>query len=230
MGNDGVFILGSTGGSGRALVESLCAVNRPVVVMHRSEEHRADFEAIGAKVIRGDAMDRDGMFAAAASAAQECNAVVDLIGGLPFTDPETWPDFVGNVNAIDAAAAAGLQRFIFVTSIGTGSSGNYVSAESFLLPLLELKTKAEEYLHQSGLDWTIIKPGGLNHGDEDVGPKNLLITENDGVRGLIDREDLAAVVFKVVQHQGDTTLGKELHAVAMKVQMLAGDAQPFEFA
>ena len=229
---NGVFILGSTGKAGQLLVEGLVP-DRKVVVMHRNADRVGEFEAMGATVIRGDAMDRDAMFAAARQAAKTCDTLVSFLGGLPFSEPETWPDYTGNVNAIDAAIEAGLRRFIFVTSIGTGRSIAWVPENSaFLLPLLELKTRAEAYLCDTDLDWTIIKPGGLiDKFDETytIDDDKLLVTENPAVRGVVTRKMLAEVVMKTITSPVSTA-GRELHVVADQIVVLEGDTQAFEFS
>ena len=155
-------------------------------------------------------------------ASGSCEVAISLLGGIPFTDPEGWPDYTGNVNAIDAAVEAGFKRFIFVTSIGTGTSHGYVPEESFLIPLLELKTKAEDYLRESDLDWTIVKPGGLGDFPDEKGQP--LVTENPGLRGVIEREPLADVIVSIIDDPDGRTSGKELHIAAHKLQFLDGDA------
>ena len=229
MADNGVLILGSTGKAGYLLAEAL-APDTPVAVMHRREDQRAEFEAFGASVLIGDAMDRDSMFAVAAES--NCDTLVSLIGGIPFNEPDTWPDYTGNVNAMDAALAAGMQRFLFVTSIGTGSSMQWVPENSsFLMPILELKTRAEDYLKQSALDWTIIKPGGLiDKFDEsyEIADEQLVVTVNPAIRGVVTRK-LLADVTKLALENPATTKGKELHVVGDQIEVFDGEATPFEF-
>ena len=230
MSNSGIFILGSTGGTGELLTRNL-AGDRAVTVMHRTDKRREDFEAMGATVIMGDAMDRASMFAATQTAAGSCDTVVSLLGGIPFTDPDGWPDYTGNVNAIDAALEVGIQRFILVTSIGTGSSSGWVPEESFLIPLLELKTRAEQYLQNSSLDWTIVKPGGLGKpGEFPDAPDEVLVTENPAVRGVIERGPLADVITQVIRDSDGRTFGRQLHVAAHKLQCFDGEPEPFSLS
>lgn len=227
---NGIFVLGSTGPAGEAFVRKVREKGWPVVVMHRSEQRRQEFEALGAEVILGDAMDRDSMFAATRRAAENCNIVVNYMGGFPFSDPSTWPDYEGNKNAIDAAEAAGIKRFIFVTSIGTGESFQYVPETSVTRPILRLKTRAEEHLRDSQLAWTIVKPGGLGKPGSVPRTGKPILTENEAVRGSIDREDLADAVLQVLEDQGSVTLGKALHVVATNIKVFDGELTPFAFS
>lgn len=225
----GIFVLGSTGPTGEMLVRDLCAAGSSVWVMHRTEKRKLEFERLGATVVTGDAMDRKSVFRATKQATAKCDTVVDLIGGNPMQPPDTWADFEGNVNAIDAAVSAGVRRFVFITSVGTGSSSKYVPEDAFTQPILELKSRAEAHLRDSGLRYCIIKPGGLWHGEQVNADDEALVTENDSVRGVIDRAQLVEVVKQVLDDKSGSTDGKELYAVTYKVKVLDGDAKPFEF-
>jgi len=227
--NDGVFILGSTGPTGELLVRDLCAAGRTVWAMHRTQQRQAEFEKLGVTIVTGNAMDRDSVFRATKQAAAQCNVIVNMIGGNPTQPPETWADYEGNVNAIDAAVHAGIPRFVFVTSVGTGSSWKYVPKDAFTRPILELKTQAEAHLHQSGLRFCIIKPGGLWHSEKVADRDEPLITENDSVRGVMDRGQLVDVIRNVLADDRGVTDGKELYTVTYQIQVIHGDAKPFDF-
>jgi nucleoside-diphosphate-sugar epimerase len=224
----GVFVLGATGPTGMLLVDALLQAGRPVWVLLRDESRRAGFESRGVTALGGDAMDREAVFAAARQAAGACDTIVDLIGGSPMAPPETWPDLHGNINVIDAATAAGFGRFVFVTSVGTGSSSRYVPPNDFTRPLLELKSRAEEHLARSGLRYCIIKPGGLWHREQVAARDRPLVTECDAVRGIIDRTQLVEVILDVLADSRGVTDGKSLYAVTYKIRTLTGaPAEPF---
>jgi nucleoside-diphosphate-sugar epimerase len=225
----GIFVLGSTGPTGGMLVRDLCADGRTVWVMHRSDKRKREFENLGATTLIGDAMERRSLFRATEQAAAECDTIVNLIGGDPMQPPDTWPDHEGNVNAIDAATSAGIRRFIFVTSVGTGSSWQYVPENAFTRPILELKTHAETHLRNSGLRYCIIKPGGLWHSEQVHQDDEALVTENDSIRGVIDRVQLVEVIKRVLDDENGVTDGKELYAVTYKINVLDGHAEPFDF-
>ena len=212
------------------VTQRLCKAGRKVIVIHRSDSRQGDFEAWGAKVVFADAFDRDGYMAAIKSVAGECDTVLNLLGGNPFNEPETWPDFEGSVNAIDGAAEAGIMRFVLVTSVGTGASWNYVPEGAYIAGILQLKTKAEAHLKRTALDWTIIKPGGLGPPDYKIPTGNPLLTENHGVRGLIDRTDLADVILRVLSDVDGHTLHKEIYAVVDKIEKYEGEPAVFALA
>mgnify|MGYP003548753298 FL=1 len=69
------------------------------------------------------------------------------------------------------------------------------------------KTKAEDYLKTSGLDYTIIRPGGLL--DKDPQGRAYL-TEDTGAMSWIRRADLAALTVQALDDP--RAIGKVYHA------------------
>jgi uncharacterized protein YbjT (DUF2867 family) len=58
--------------------------------------------------------------------------------------------------------------------------------------ILKEKEKAEQHLVDSGLTYTIIRPGGLK---SELATGNAVLTENHTVAGVIHRADVAKLVF-----------------------------------
>jgi uncharacterized protein YbjT (DUF2867 family) len=221
-------IVGATGPTGRLVSRALADSGHPPTVLIRNEGRKAEFEALGARVIIADAMESAAMHSAMTAAVDDSDTVLNLLGGNPFMDPETWPDLDGVINTTEAAVEAGFRRCLLVTSVGTGKSWQYVPEDAYIRPILELKTAAEEHLKASGLDWTIIKPGGLGPPDFHVKRGAPLITENHGVRGLIDREDLAEVIMRVLAAPPEKVLRRELYAVTDRIELHDGNAVRFQ--
>ncbi|MEO8444588.1 MAG: NAD(P)H-binding protein, partial [Gammaproteobacteria bacterium] len=77
----------------------------------------------------------------------------------------------------------------------------------FLRKVIPEKNKAEDYLRTSGLDYTIIRPGGLL-------PKEAqgkaYLTEDTGSMSWIRRADLAALVVQALDDP--RAIGKVYHA------------------
>jgi len=94
---------------------------------------------------------------------------VGFVPGNPFkmNDAAHAVDNVGTVALIDAAKAAGVKKVVLVSSILTDAgawgqldSAGYKITNAFGR-VLEEKLIAEKYLKASGLDYTIVRPGGL---------------------------------------------------------------------
>jgi len=76
-------------------------------------------------------------------------------------------DNVGTIRLIDAAKKAGVQKVVMVSSILTnGRNWGQEKSPGFVITnafgqVLDEKIVAENYLRASGLDYTIVRPGGL---------------------------------------------------------------------
>lgn len=162
--------------------------------LQRTEKRRKEIEDMMAIVAIGDAMNPDDIekhFVA----IDGVDAVVTTIGG---TTADPAADSTGNINLIEAAIKHGVQKFILVTSIGTGDSKDACSAEVYeaLKPVLLEKAKAEEKLKSTDMDWIIIRPGGLQ---SEAPSGNGVLTENTTVCGTITRGDVADLVCKALR-------------------------------
>ena len=93
-------------------------------------------------------------------------------------------DNVGTCKLIDAAKQAGVKKVVMVSSIltdgrawGQEESPGFVATNAFGGALDE-KLVAEKYLRKSGLDYTIVRPGGLQgkapKGALSINPENTL--------------------------------------------------------
>ena len=75
-------------------------------------------------------------------------------------------------------------------------------------PYYEAKAGADEKLMASGLDYTIVRPGGLT---DDPG-SGMVTVGTDLERGSIPREDVATVLLAVLETPG--SIGKTFELVA----------------
>lgn len=157
---EGVIVFGGNRDTGLEVVKSLVERGEKVTVMVRPTSDKTELERLGVNLVEGDAMDPAQITKAAASAYY--TAAISTLGG-SGTDPNTRPDFIGNKNAVDAAKAAGIPRFVLVTVIGTGESKSAAPYFSrfVLRKVMPLKEAAEKHLIESGLKYTIVRPGGL---------------------------------------------------------------------
>eukprot|EP00746_Dinoflagellata_sp_MGD_P000949 gnl/MRDRNA2_/MRDRNA2_101770_c0_seq1.p1 gnl/MRDRNA2_/MRDRNA2_101770_c0~~gnl/MRDRNA2_/MRDRNA2_101770_c0_seq1.p1 ORF type:complete len:442 (-),score=75.60 gnl/MRDRNA2_/MRDRNA2_101770_c0_seq1:34-1359(-) len=108
-------------------------------------------------------------------------------------------DYVGVQNIIKAAQKASVRRVVLVGSMGGTQPDNMLNkiADG---NILVWKRRAEMALMSSGLEYTIIHPGGLI--DEEGGKRELLIDVDDKLLSLetrsIPRADVAAMVVNCI--------------------------------
>jgi len=210
-----VLVVGATQNTGLEVVRALQRRGQPVVASVRATSNTAALDALGVEKIVFDAMDERQV--REAILPDRYSAVVSTIGtaardlperrgmwrmlveGRAKVDPAIRPDYVGNRNIMEAAKAAGVRRFVFVTVIGTGDSRDAVPslARRGLGDIIPLKDQAEAHLRASGLEYTIIRPGGLGRSDL-AATGTARLTADPGAFSYISRADLAALVADAV--------------------------------
>jgi uncharacterized protein YbjT (DUF2867 family) len=191
-----VLVFGGTRGTGLEIVRKLRERGEAVTVAVRSTSNTAELEKLGVSTVIADALDAEQVTNAVSSGGYA--AVISTLG-TTRGEQHKRPDYV------DAAQAAGVKRFVFITVIGAGDSSEAAPGFSkrFLAEVISLKTRAEDHLRASGLDYTIIRPGGL--GDVPATGTAVLV-EDPKAFSFIGRADLADLA---VQALGDpSTIGK----------------------
>jgi nucleoside-diphosphate-sugar epimerase len=155
-----IFLAGASRGVGREIAKCLVEKKMPVTALLRSDKTATELEAMGIKIATGDALD-EAVMVAVMAAGEPIDTVISTVGGLPQDGERA--DYLGNKNLIDAALKAGVQKFILVSSIGSGNSAVALPPQALetLGSVLAEKEKAENHLIQSGLTYIIIRPGGL---------------------------------------------------------------------
>ncbi len=138
-------------------------------------------------------------------------AVISNLSGK--TSDGQYVDGVGNINAIDAAQTAGVERFILVSTIGAGESVNAVpiNVREILGHIFEMKDRAEERLILTNMNYTIIRPGGLYDGPPNG---NGLMTEDTKMYGRIARGEVARLTVQALND--DATIGKVYSVIDAK--------------
>ena len=109
-------------------------------------------------------------------------------------------DWLGAKKQIDAAKAAGVSHFVFVSSMGDTQPENFLNTigkrdDGSGGDILLWKRKAERYLVDSGVPFTIVHPGGLV--DEEPGKRELTVEVDDVLLGLKSRSVARADVAQV---------------------------------
>jgi nucleoside-diphosphate-sugar epimerase len=217
-----IFIAGASRGVGLEIAKCLIEQQLKVKALLRTEASRAELEAIGIKVVLGDALNI-GDVERAILTNEPVYAVISTIGGLPKDGERA--DYIGNKNLIDAAVKAGVQKFILVSSIGSGNSVVALPPQVLqtLGPVLVEKEKAENHLIESGLTYTIIRPGGLV---SEPATGNGVLTEEPRISGSIHRADVAQLVCRCLN--SDRANNKVFSAVDRN--MLFGQPEFEEFS
>jgi uncharacterized protein YbjT (DUF2867 family) len=206
-----VVVAGGHGKVGLRLLRRLAERSDRARGLIRNPDHAADLEAVGAEPVLSDLEQEDDL----APHVEGADAIVFAAGAGPGSGParKQTMDLGGAVKLIDAARAVGIARYVIVSSMG---AGNPERASGPMRPYLEAKTQADGRLAASGLDYTIVRPGGLT----DEPGSGRIRAGLELSFGQVSRDDVAATLVAVLD--ADNTIGKTF-------DLLAGDT-PIEEA
>jgi nucleoside-diphosphate-sugar epimerase len=153
----------------------------------RNPEHAADLEAAGAEPVLCD-LERDDPRPHIGAA----DAIVFAAGAGPGSGAERkrTVDLGAAVKLVDAASALGVARFVIVSSMGYD---DLERADPAMRPYFEAKRDADAAVRDSGLDWTIVKPGGLTN---EPGSGRIDAARALGRRGQVPRDDVALTILE----------------------------------
>ncbi len=139
-----VFVAGGTGALGRPLLRALHGRGHEVFALTRHPEKHSLIEALGARVVFGDALDASGLVRAVG--AVEPSHIVHLLTALPPGGPLRSKDLrstdrlrvEGTANLLRAAVEAGAKRIVaesFMGVYGTAGSAELRNEDSPLAPV-----------------------------------------------------------------------------------------------
>ncbi|WP_330286522.1 NAD(P)H-binding protein [Streptomyces sp. NBC_00576] len=182
-----VFQIGAAGGVGRRLTRLLSARGDSVTGMHRGPAQGETVREAGGHPVIGDliADSVDGL----AQKMQGHDAVVFSAGAHGSgMDKTTLIDGKGLQKAADAAALAGVSRFVLVSVFPDALRGGG-GGEGFE-HYIKVKKTADVYLTRTALDWLIVRPGTLLDA-----PGSGRVTAGPAVEyGDVHRDDVAAFI------------------------------------
>jgi uncharacterized protein YbjT (DUF2867 family) len=192
-----VVVAGGHGKIGRHLLGLLAERGDRARGLIRNPDHAGDLEAVGAEAVLCDMESEDDL----APFVEGADAVVFAAGAGPGSGPERkrTVDYGGAVKLIEAARAAGISRYLMISSVGADRPEQ---ASEQMRPYIEAKAEADRALQGSGLDYTIVRPGRLT---DDPGTGRVRAGEDIGY-GEVPRADVAATLVAVLD--GDGTIGK----------------------
>ena len=172
-----------------------------VVALIRNPDHSGDVRQAGAEPVVVDLEHASGNDVAQAIAGSD--AVVFAAGAGPGSGSgrKDTMDYGGAVTLIAAAQQAGVRRYVIVSSMGANPDA---PGDDTFSVYLRAKGRADDAVRASGLDATVVRPGGLTN---DPGTGHVTLGENVP-SGQVTRDDVAAVLAAVLD--SPNTIGRTL--------------------
>lgn len=185
----------------------LRAAGHTVIAIIRNPDHASDVTAVGATPLVLDV--EHASQAELASAFRGSDAVVWSAGAGGGNPQRTYAvDRDAAIRSIDAAAEAGVPRYVMVSYFGAGPDHGRTPDEAFFA-YADAKTAADAYLRESSLAWTVLGPASLTNG-EPSGTIDLAPLA-EGTPREISRANVALSITAALAT--DHTIGKTLRYV-----------------
>ena len=186
-----IALFGATGGTGRQVLGQALDQGHQVSALARDPgklEPRT-----GLTIMSGDVLDQ----AAVDACIDGADAVVCVLGSHSGAEPI---EARGTERILAGMQAHGVRRLIAVTSMGVGDSIDQVAPffraimKLTLKRIMQAKEQQERLIMASGLDWTIIRPGGLTDGPRSGNYRSGLDKDIKATR--VARADVAEFVVR----------------------------------
>lgn len=158
----------------------------------RNPDHTDEVVAAGAEAVLCDLETDDAE--QIGKTVDGADAIVFAAGAGPGSSVERKEtvDHGGAVKLIEAAVQRGVHRYVIVSSMG--ADPNHEGDGTFDV-YLRAKGRADAALAESGLDFTVVRPGRLT----DEPGSGRVFAAAEGERGEIPRADVAAVLAAVLE-------------------------------
>lgn len=206
---DKTLVIGANGQIGRQLIGMMALANMPVRAMIRDLSQARNLEKLGAETIVADLEQPlpDEAFA-------DCDKVVFTAGsgGKTGADKTILIDLWAAVKSIDMAKKHNIKQFVMVSARDAGDPEHGTEA---IKHYNICKHFADKHLLESGVPYTILRPGRLTN-DAATG---LITTQRPDNKDeqIITRADVAACVLQCLDHSEAINQVDELYNGSMPI-------------
>ncbi|MEM6252502.1 MAG: SDR family oxidoreductase [Cyanobacteria bacterium P01_D01_bin.156] len=187
-----VLVIGATGQTGQRIATQLDSNHTDMTVKAMVRDRtKANFPDT-VEVVVGDVLKPDTL----KSAMADCDAIICATGAAPSFDI-TGPyqvDFAGTKNLVDTAKSMEVKHFVIVSSLCVSK---FFHPLNLFWLVLYWKKQAEQYIVNSGLTYTIVRPGGLKN--ENNAEAIVMSSADTLFEGSIPREKVAQVCIAALK-------------------------------
>ena len=191
-----ILITGATGKTGSATAKSLGEKGETFRALIRNEEKKEGLESLGGEVVLGSIENTEVV-------NQSLQGVKTVLVLLPNSESQLALE----KQLVDSAKQAGVERIVKMSSIEATPDATS--------PIPKLHLESEEYIKQSGLAWTMIKPNFymqnlLASAGTIKEQGKIFLPMGDGKTGMIDTTDVGKVLAKVLSEDGHESMNHEI--------------------
>lgn len=190
-----VLVAGATGRSGRLIVEELRTQGYAVRAFVRDADDARELFGNDVEIVTGDVTDP----ASIVPAMGGISAVISAVGagGTSGRSSPEKVDYEGVRNLAQAAADAGVGQFVLISSMGTTHDDHPLNR--MFGNVLLWKARGEQAVRDSGVAYTIVRPGGLIN--EAAGQGRVTAMQGDPRMDstVLPRADLARVCVAAIR-------------------------------
>ena len=191
-----ILITGATGKTGSATAKSLGEKGETFRALIRNEEKKEGLESLGGEVVIGSIENTEVV-------NQSMQGVTTVLVLLPNSESQLALE----KQLVDSAKKAGVERIVKMSSIEATPDATS--------PIPKLHLESEEYIKQSGLAWTMIKPNFymqnlLASAGTIKEQGKIFLPMGDGKTGMIDTTDVGKVLAKVLSEDGHESMNHEI--------------------
>lgn len=185
-----ILVAGANGKTGREIIEILKGTpGYHPIAMIRKEDQKATFDLMEVETVLAD-LEGD-----LRAAVKGVDRVIFAAGSGGHTPPEKTIDVDQNgaINLIDQAKAAGVKKFVMLSSMGADDPKN---GPENLKHYLEAKKVADDHLKACFMEYSIVRPGYLT-----MGEKTNKIQAGEKLNNFaeISRKDVAQVLVDCLE-------------------------------
>jgi|TARA_B100001094_G_scaffold324518_1_gene377232 uncharacterized protein YbjT (DUF2867 family) len=191
-----ILLTGATGKTGSATAKALNERGIKFRALIRNEEKREGIESLGGEVIIGSIENKEAVD----------QSMVDIETALILL-PNSENQLSLEKQLVDSAKQAGANRIVKMSSIEATPDATS--------PIPRLHLESEEYIKQSGLNWTMVKPNFYMQNllasaatIKDQG--KIFLPMGEGKTGMIDTTDVGKVLAKVLSEDGHESMNHEI--------------------
>lgn len=197
-GKGAVLVVGATGKTGKLIVPQLVAEGYQVRAFVRDATKGRKMLGKDIEILTGDIT----MPATIEPALRGMDYVISAVGagGASGNNRPEKVDYEGVMNLATASAQADIKQFVLLSSMGVSHDDHPLNR--MFGNVLRWKAKGEQALRDSGVPYTIVRPGGLINtpGRED----RVVAVQGDPIMDAarIPRADVAEVCVKALSEPG----------------------------